>query len=185
MRVVWIAPAASWGLLLLAVPIALHLLQQPRLPRVPLPSLRFVPRAPLAAARRRVVHDLPLLLVRMSTIAAAVVALAGPVVVTPGRARAWDGRVARAVIVDRGACAAAGDGAARSDDGAQRETASAFRAQVFPTAEVAAAVPQALRWLEAQPPAARWSVQRSSRARPRRPAGRRPATDRRSRAGRP
>ena len=155
MRVVWTVPAALWGLLLLAVPVVVHLLQQPRLPRIPLPSLRFVPRAPLAAARRRVLHDLPLLLVRVATVTAAVLALAGPVVVTPGRAGRWDARVTRAVVVDRSASAANADVAARADAAAQREAASAFRAQVFPAEAIEAAVPAALRWLEAQPPAAR------------------------------
>src|SRR4051794_7950606 len=112
MQVAWTAPAALWGLLL-ALPIALHLLQRPRLPRVVLPSLRFVPRTPLAAARRRVLHDVPLLLVRTATIASAVVALAGPVLVSGGRQRAWDARVARAVIVDRSASVMDADVSAR------------------------------------------------------------------------
>lgn len=98
--IAWLAPGTLVGLGLLVGPILVHLLLRHRAPRVPFPSLRFVRTARTAAARFRMPSDALLLALRLAIAGLAVVALAQPVLVTPGRVAAWDARVARAVVVD-------------------------------------------------------------------------------------
>ena len=98
--IAWLAPGALVGLGLLVGPILVHLLLRHRAPRVPFPSLRFVRTGQTAAARFRMPSDAVLLVMRLAIAGLAVVALAQPVLVTPGRVAAWDARVARAVVVE-------------------------------------------------------------------------------------
>lgn len=98
--IAWLAPGALVGLGLLVGPILVHLLLRHRAARVPFPSLRFVRTARTAAARFRVPSDALLLVLRLAIAGQAVVALAQPIVMTPGRLAAWNARVARAVVVD-------------------------------------------------------------------------------------
>ena len=96
----WLLPSALAGLALVAVPIAIHLLIRRRAQRIPFPSLRFVQHAQTAAVRMYLPSDTALLLVRLAIIAMAVVALAKPVVVFPGRSAAWNARTVRGIVVD-------------------------------------------------------------------------------------
>src|SRR5439155_23533783 len=84
----------------MAAPILIHLLVQRRAERFPFPTLRFLQPTRLAAIRRHLLEDIPLLLVRAAILAAAVAALAGPLLVTPARRQAWDRLLVRAVATD-------------------------------------------------------------------------------------
>jgi hypothetical protein len=154
MRLLWTNPVALWGLALLAVPVLIHLLLRPRIQRLRIPSLRFLPTSRLASARRRMIHDWPLLLVRMAMVACAVAALAGPVLVTPARERLWADRVVRAVVVDAAVTADAGGAVVveRETDHARSGAEAAMRIE---TPRLADGVIEAAAWLGAAPPAAR------------------------------
>ncbi|HYM22376.1 MAG TPA: hypothetical protein VEU08_04185, partial [Vicinamibacterales bacterium] len=69
-----------------------------RAERVPFPTLRFIQPSRLAAMRRHLLADLPLLAVRLLILACAAAALAGPLVVTPRRAAAWNARLQSVVV---------------------------------------------------------------------------------------
>jgi hypothetical protein len=145
--VTWLVPAAWVGVALLAIPILIHFLARQQSRRVPFPSLRFLPATQLAALRRRVVSNWPLLLVRVLIVVAAVAAAAGPVVVSNARRQAWDQRIARAIVV-----------VGRTE---QLETTIAeaeqdgFRSERFADMRLPDALRAAADWLDAQPPAAR------------------------------
>ena len=96
----WVNPAALFALAAVAAPLLIHLLIQRRAERVPFPTLRFLQPTRLAAIRRHLLDDLPLLAVRVALIAAAVAALAGPLLVTASRKQAWDRRMVRATVKD-------------------------------------------------------------------------------------
>jgi len=94
-------PAALAGLLALAAPIAIHILAKRRAERIPFPTLRFVQPGRLASVRRHVLEDAALLAVRLAILAAAVVALAGPLLVTAARKAEWNARTQVAVVEER------------------------------------------------------------------------------------
>ena len=96
----WLNPFALFALASVALPILIHLMIQRRAERFPFPTLRFLQPTRLAAIRRHLIEDLPLLAVRMAVLAAAVAAVAGPLLVTPARRQAWDRRMVRAVVTD-------------------------------------------------------------------------------------
>lgn len=96
----WLQPSAMWGLALLALPVAIHLLRTHHARRIAFPTIRFVPASRTAAVRPRAPSDLLLLAVRMGIVALAVVASAQPIWLTSARLSAWNARVARAVVVD-------------------------------------------------------------------------------------
>lgn len=145
MSILWLTPAALWGLALIAGPVAIHLLVRQQTRRVEYPSLRFLRSSQLAAFRRRSIQDALLLLCRSAIVMAAVLALAGPVLQTAARTAAYAERVARAVIVEPGvAPSAAGEVAG-----------NAFASRSFARADLGDAIADATRWLNEQPPAAR------------------------------
>jgi hypothetical protein len=128
---------------LLAIPVLIHLLARPRHRRVEFPSLRFLWATQSAALTRRRLDDWPLLALRLLILAAAVAALASPVIRWPGRDSAWAARVSRAVVFEAGI-------------GNQVSVLpESFRAAWFSREDPRAAVQEALRWLHAQPPSAR------------------------------
>ena len=51
--IVWLQPAALWGLVLSALPVLVHLLRRRQADRVAFPSLRFVAGSQAAAVRLR------------------------------------------------------------------------------------------------------------------------------------
>lgn len=145
MSVAWLAPAAFWGLALIAVPIAIHLLVREHTRTVAYPSLRFVRQTALAALRRRTIQDAALLVCRAAIIAAAVTALAAPVMQTAWRSASYAQRTSRAVVrLDASAAASAAE--------QQRD---AFRSAIFQRDTITDAVNESVRWLDAQPPASR------------------------------
>ena len=99
---IWLSPLALIGIAAVAAPILIHILVQRRAERFAFPTLRFLQPTRLAAIRRHVLEDLPLLAVRAAIVVGAAVALAGPLLVTPARRAAWNARVARAVVVQGG-----------------------------------------------------------------------------------
>jgi Aerotolerance regulator N-terminal len=171
--VIWLNPAAWIGLLAIAGPIVIHILVQRKAERLAFPSLRFLQQGRLASIRRHLFEDVPLLAIRAAIVAAAVAALAGPLIVTRTQRQAWNARVARAIVVqgadgarDRGPAASAPEGLRRASpelggiaEERRRERAalqpSAFLSQTFETAVVADAIPRAVAWLESAPPARR------------------------------
>lgn len=145
MSITWLAPAALAGLVLVALPIAVHLLVRLQIRQVAFPSLRFLRPSHLSALRRRSIQDAVLLACRVLIVAAAAAALATPVIVTPARQAAHARRIARAVVVAPGADAAT----------ATRQDAGAFRSATFSRDRVGDAIVDAVAWLGDQPPAAR------------------------------
>ena len=143
MSIAWLNAAAWWGLGLIAIPIAIHLLVRQQTRVVHYPSLRFVRATALAAFRRRAIQDALLLACRIAIVIAAVAALAGPVMQTAARMSRYSDRVSVAVV--------------QLDDTvtAARETANAYRAQTFRRANISDTINDALRWLDAQPPSSR------------------------------
>ena len=133
----WLNPSVLLALAAAAAPILIHLLVQRRAERFPFPTLRFLQPTRLAAIRRHVLEDLPLLAVRVALLAAAVAALAGPLFVTKARRLAWDRRVVRATVVDTGIGGDVArpmplDGALGRQDGERRaESPAPHREQVF------------------------------------------------------
>jgi hypothetical protein len=109
----WLNPAAFVGLALLVLPVLVHLLRTHRAERIMFPSIRFVTPSRTAAVRLRPPTDPLLLLVRLAIAALAVVALARPVFVTAARQRAWNGRTARAIVIDASAAMRVGDAAGK------------------------------------------------------------------------
>jgi aerotolerance regulator-like protein len=138
---VWLTPLALVGLAAVAAPILIHILVQRRATPFPFPTLRFLQPTRLAAIRRHVLEDLPLLAVRTAAIAAAAGALAGPLLLTPARRAAWNARLARAIV---------SDGVARAFQGAE-----ASYVQRFDTADLRDGIARAVAWLDAAPPARR------------------------------
>lgn len=96
----WQNPWAWLGVASLALPILIHLLGRGHARVFPFPSLRFLERSRLLPTRRTRIHDLPLLLVRLGVLLAAVAALAAPLLRTTGRTQATSQKLARAVIFD-------------------------------------------------------------------------------------
>lgn len=152
MSVHWLQPLAWWGLGLLALPIVIHLLARHRSRRMRFPSLKFLPVARMAALRRRVLTDWPLLAVRLLILAVAVAASAAPVFVSDARREAWDRRVARAIVI---ASPPAGVGAGEIESIAAEEAGAGYVSEEFTALTVPDALADALRWLDKQPPAAR------------------------------
>jgi hypothetical protein len=154
--VIWLNPAAWIGLLALAGPIAIHILVQRKAERLPFPSLRFLQQGRLAAIRRHVLEDVLLLAIRAAIVAAAVAALAGPLIVTRTQRQAWNARVVRAIVVDDRARAAS----ASARNPFERATVDklqppAFLSQTFEARALSDAIPRAVAWLENAPPARR------------------------------
>jgi hypothetical protein len=142
--VIWLNPAAWIGLVALAAPILLHILVRQRAERLPFPTLRFLQQTRLASIRRHVLEDLPLLAIRAAILAAAVAALAGPLLITPRQRQAWNARVVRATVIS------GADGARRLQPGDRT-----FLSQTFETRSVSDGLHRALAWLDNAPPARR------------------------------
>ncbi|HEY2150662.1 MAG TPA: BatA domain-containing protein [Vicinamibacterales bacterium] len=96
----WRHPLALLALVTVAAPILIHILVQRRAQRFAFPTLRFIAPTRLAAIRRHLLEDAALLAVRIAILIAAIVALAGPLIVTAARRRAWNQQVVRAVVSD-------------------------------------------------------------------------------------
>ncbi|HEX6162665.1 MAG TPA: BatA domain-containing protein [Vicinamibacterales bacterium] len=147
MSIFWTAPAALIGLALLALPIAVHLLARQRIRTLPYPSLRFLRQTQLASFRRRSIQDAALLLCRVAIVAAAALALAGPVFQTAARQAAYAERISRAIVVTRYG------GIDREI--VERAADGAFVSRIITRLTMADAFAEAERWFDQQPPSAR------------------------------
>lgn len=96
----WLNPLALAGLAAAALPVIIHLLKRHRAARVPFPTLRFLTDSRAAAVKLRSLSDPWLLVLRVVTIAAAVLAAAQPDLVTPWQRAREDRLLARAIVVD-------------------------------------------------------------------------------------
>ncbi len=143
---IWLNPAVLVALGVIAAPILIHLLVQRRAERFPFPTLQFLKPARLAAIRRHVLEDAALLAVRAAILAAAVAAVAGPLVLTSARRQAWERRIVRAVVVD-----AAAPGQASGD----AQPPALYRSRQFTGASLRDSILRAVAWLEQAPPARR------------------------------
>src|SRR5256885_4915273 len=133
----WLNPLALFALAAVAAPILVHLLIQRHAERFPFPTLRFLQPTRLAAIRRHLLEDLPLLAVRAALLAAAAAALAGPLLVTASRRQAWDQRIVRARVTDVAA-------AERAPSPDQR---AIFREQTFDGPSLSDGIRRAIVWL--------------------------------------
>jgi len=145
----WVNPLALFALAATAAPILIHILIQRRAERFPFPTLRFLQPTRLASIRRHVLEDPVLLAVRVAILAAAALALAGPLLLTASRRQAWDRRIVRAIVVD-------GDSstAAPAPGGAGEQRAVLMQRQ-FDGQPLADGIRRAVLWLETSPPARR------------------------------
>jgi hypothetical protein len=106
--------------------------------------LRFVQQTRLASIRRHVLEDVTLLAIRAAILAAAVAALAAPLLVTPTRRQAWNARVVQAIVLDQ-------VGRPFSPPRQPRP----FLSQTFETRSLPDGLHRALAWLDNAPPARR------------------------------
>ena len=149
----WLNPSALFALAAVAGPILIHILIQRRAERLPFPTLRFLQPTRLAAIRRHVLDDIVLLAVRVGLLAAAVAALAGPLLVTAARRQAWDRQIVRAVVADTvGAELAPPAPALAPPSGADQGRPLQ---RTFETASLADGIRRAILWLDVAPPARR------------------------------
>src|SRR5438094_5901013 len=164
----WLNPLALVALVLVSAPLLIHLLVQRRAERFPFPTLRFLRPTRLAAIRRHVLEDIPLLLVRASILAAAAAALAGPLLVTAARRHGWDTRLVRAVVLSEGARrlqpsdALQTEGARAFSSSARQSSFASFggRAEApgregGQASDLSDGIRRAMAWLETAPPARR------------------------------
>jgi hypothetical protein len=152
MSVLWLTPAAWWGLVAALIPIAIHLLTRQQTRLVLFPTLRFIAARRFSALRRRSIDDWLLLALRVLILAAAVAALASPLFITAGRESLWQSRVARAIVLAPGLRGEEMEQAALI--AAQRQ--ASFVSAVFrPAPHLADALRDAGAWLATQPPALR------------------------------
>ncbi len=145
----WLNPSALFALAAIAAPILIHILVQRRAERFPFPTLRFLQPTRLAAIRRHLLEDPGLLAIRIGVLAAAVVALAGPLLVTAARRRAWDSRLVQAIVIDDDAMAAATAFPSR-DDKPGPTLQRRFEGPSLPDG-----IGRAILWLDTTPPARR------------------------------
>lgn len=114
----FLAPLFFVGLLGIAVPVLVHLIQRERRNIVPFPSLMFVRRIPYQSVERRRIHNWPLLLLRAAAIALLVAAFARPFFTQAAVAAATEITGAREVVLllDRSASMGYGDHWARAQE---------------------------------------------------------------------
>jgi hypothetical protein len=99
----WQNPWVWAGALLAGVPVLIHLLSRSSARPQRFPTLRFFDDTRIMAVRRSRITDVPLLLLRMLIIVAAVAALAQPYLPTGEREARLAQRVSRVVLVDTSA----------------------------------------------------------------------------------
>jgi len=146
--VIWLNPAAWAAVVAVAAPILLHIFVHRNAPPIPFPTLRFLAPTRLAALRRRMLDDLPLLALRAAILISAVAALAGPLVLSATRRQMWNARLARAVVVEQ-------QGADGDAPRPQPSSSRGVQTQTFETRSIPEGIQRARAWLDAAPPARR------------------------------
>ena len=153
--IAWLAPAAFAAFALLAGPVVVHLLARRTARRVVFPATHFVRATQAAAVKFRRPSDIGLLLVRLAIVAAAVLAVAEPVVVSAWRVAGWNTRTSRAIVLDTSRSmtrAGTTDTASRL---ASQESAGAFRWRRIDADDLAEGIERAVAWLATTPPSRR------------------------------
>ncbi|MEP6835664.1 MAG: BatA domain-containing protein [Gemmatimonas sp.] len=97
---IWQNLWALTGLSLLALPVLIHMLSRKRAVLQKFPTLRFLNVTRLLPTRSPNLTDIPLLLVRLATVAAAVFALAQPLWLSASRKQSLNASLARVIVVD-------------------------------------------------------------------------------------
>lgn len=149
---IWLVPGAFAALLLLGGPIAVHMLARRNAQRILFPATHFVRATPAAAVTLHRPEDIGLLLLRLAIVAAAVLAAAGPLVMTPWRLAQWNARVSRAVVLDTSRSMGSTDAAGRLAD---QEAANAFGALRLDTPVLPDGIHRAAGWLRSTAPSRR------------------------------
>lgn len=143
---VWLHPAALLALAAVAAPVLIHILAQRRAEVLPFPTLRFLRPTALVSLRRHLLEDPLLLALRIAIVAAAVAAMAGPLIVTRARREAWNRRIVRAAVTTV---------APGVSEAASRDRDSVFQAREFRDPSLADGIRRAVEWLDMAPPARR------------------------------
>jgi hypothetical protein len=151
---IWQHPVAWIGLISLAVPLLVHLVGRRRPKLLRFPTLRFFELSRIVPARRHRLSDVPLMLVRMAILAAAVAAIAGPVF--GSRARGGRDALARAIVIDTSASMSRSSAAGRPVAAIAKERAQAAaqgvaNARTIEASSLSAGVAQASTWLADRP----------------------------------
>jgi hypothetical protein len=149
--IAWTVPWALTGLLLLAGPMAAHMLRRRNARRIVFPTTRFLQPTRAAAVRLRAPSDLALLALRLIVVLAAVLAAAQPVWLAAWRTARWNQRYARAVVLDVSRSVPSPADASALADREMRAFASAR----FASDDLDDAVGRAAAWLADAPPARR------------------------------
>lgn len=152
---IWRNPWAWVGLVTVALPVLIHLLSRGHARVQRFPTLRFLEASRLLPTRRTRLHDLLLLVVRAAVFAAAVAALAQPVLRTANRTRALGRTLSRAIILDTSAsmerATPTGGRALDSARGAARRlSGEAQGSTVIETRSPSRAIGAAVEWLNRQ-----------------------------------
>ncbi len=151
--IAWLNAPALWGVAAALGAIAVHLLFRERARRVPFPSLRFVQPSFTSAVRMRRPTDAALLAVRVAVLTAAALALAQPLLTTGARTRAWDARVARAIVVDTSDSMRALRAAAA--EAARAQAVGTVASVRIDSDDLGRGMQEAVTWLASAPPARR------------------------------
>ena len=157
---IWLVPAALAGFVLVAGPLALHLLTRHQARRLPFPTIRFVQPSNTAAVRLQRPTDVWLMLLRIAAVACAVAAAAQPLVLSRWRVSTWNARVARVVVVDTSPSMQQPDARARIPSAlaaeiARAEQVSAYQFAQIDTEDLNDGLSRAVRMLATSPPARR------------------------------
>lgn len=150
--IAWLAPWALVGAALLAGPLLVHMLLRRHARRAVFPAIHFVPPIRVAAVRFRRPSDIALLVLRLAIVAAAVLAAAQPVLVTPSRVAGWNARTIRALIVDTSR------GLASADETIRVEEQGAFHSRRFASSNLRESLAKAATWFSVAPPGRREAV---------------------------
>jgi hypothetical protein len=149
--IAWALPAAFAGLFLLAGPVLVHMLLRRNARRVVFPTSRFFAATQAAAVRFQRPSDIGLLVLRCAIVLTAVLAAAQPIVFGVWRTRAWNGRSARAVVLDTSRSMPSAAEAGRLAD----QEMAAFASERFAAADLRDALSRAADWIARTPPARR------------------------------
>ncbi len=116
----FLAPALLAGLLGIAIPIVVHLVQRERRTTQPFPSLMFLRQIPNQSVRRRAIRHWPLLALRVLALVLIATAFARPFLAGGGATLAATGARQLVVLLDRSASMGYGEHWARAQEAARR-----------------------------------------------------------------
>ena len=117
-----LSPLFLMGLLGLAVPVFIHLIQREKKRVVKFPSLMFLERIPYSSVRRRRIHNWALLLLRLAALALVVLAFSRPYFIRPQRTVTGTGAREVVILLDRSYSMGYGDRWQKARDAARKAT---------------------------------------------------------------